>query len=42
MHFKILKLGYIIRGVSPWGAPILVGPKEGGLCMVIDFRYLNS
>ena len=38
----MLRLGYISRGVSPWAAPIIVVPKEGGKRMVIDFRYLNS
>ena len=39
---ELLRLGYIERGSSPWAAPILVVPKEGGRRMVIDFRHLNS
>ena len=39
---ELERLGYIERGTSPWAAPVIVVPKEGGKRMVIDFRYLNS
>jgi hypothetical protein len=40
---ELLKKGYILPSVSPWGAPILfVKNKYGTLRLCIDFRQLNK
>ena len=40
---ELLKKGYILPNVSPWGAPMLfVKKKDGTLRLCIDFRILNK
>ena len=40
---ELLKKGYILPSVSPWGAPVLfVKNKDGTLRLCIDFRQLNK
>ena len=40
---ELLKKGYILPSVSPWGAPIMfVKNKDGTLRLCIDFRQLNK
>jgi hypothetical protein len=40
---EILKKGYILPSVSPWGAPVLfMKKKDGTLRLCIDFRQLNK
>ena len=39
----ILKKGYILPSVSPWGSPVLfIKKKDGTLILCIDFRQLNK
>ena len=40
---ELLKKGYILPSVSPWGAPVLfVKKKDVTLRLCIDFRQLNK
>jgi hypothetical protein len=40
---ELLKKGYILPSVSPWGAPVLfVKKKYGMLRLCVDFRQLNK
>jgi hypothetical protein len=40
---ELLKKGYILPSVSPWGAPVLfVKKKDETLRLCIDFRQLNK
>ena len=43
MH-ELLEFGHIVPSSSPNGAPIQFAEKRGGggLCMCIDYRFLNS
>jgi hypothetical protein len=40
---EILKKGYILPSVSPWGGPVLfVKKNDGTLILFIDFKNLNK
>ena len=40
---ELLKKGYIIPSVSPWGAPVLfVKKKDGNMWLFIDYKQLNK
>jgi hypothetical protein len=40
---EVIKKGYILPSVSPWGAPVLfMKKKDGMLRLCIDFRQLNK
>jgi hypothetical protein len=40
---ELLKKGYILPSVSPWGAPVLfVKKKDGTLRLCVDFQQLNT
>ena len=40
---ELLKKGYIMPSISPWGAPVLfVRNKDGTLRLCIDYMQLNK